>query len=303
MTQYTSYDTVGQKEEVDSTISNISPTKTPFQSTIGNEKIGAKLFEWQEDSLADPRDNKAVEGFTATTRARTPTVMRENVTQILEDTFGISGTTDAVKHHGRKRETAYQLAKVGAQLKRDLEYAMVGTGQVKSSGSAAAARTFAGVQAQIDASVTVTAPDGDAGTAGVQESDLTEALVLEANQKLYAEGAEADMLMVKPTDSLKVADFANSAGRTREIGNERKVVNVVDLYVSPFGQQKVVLNRWIRETDALLYDPNMWKQCTLRPWFRETLAKTGDSTEIMVVGEFSLKHRNYKGTALITNLK
>jgi hypothetical protein len=39
-----------------------------------------------------------------------------------------------------------------------------------------------------------------------------------------------------------------------------------------------------------------------RTWFRETLAKTGDNTKIMLAGEYGLKHDNRKGAVLIKNL-
>lgn len=299
MAQYTSYDTVGQKEDVSDVISNITPTKTPFQSMIGNDKTKAKLFEWQEDELASVRDNAQVEGFTAQDATLTATVMRDNVTQILEKTVKISATNDAIDQYGRAKETSYQLAKASAELKRDLEHAMVGTGQTKVSGATSTARKFAGYQAMVDTSVTVTADSDGAGAA----DDLQESHVLDAGQALYDAGAEASILMIKPSDSLKVANFAYAAGRSRDLGNTKKVVQAVDLYVGPFGEHRVVMNRFQRATDALLFDPQMWKKVTLRPWTRETLAKDGDNTKHMIVGEFSMKHRNFKGSALITNLK
>jgi hypothetical protein len=60
-----------------------------------------------------------------------------------------------------------------------------------------------------------------------------------------------------------------------------------------------VLNRFLKAKDTLVYDPEMWKKVTLRPWFRETLAKTGDNTTMMIVGEFSLKHKNQRASAVI----
>ena len=302
MAKYTSYDTVGAKESVDDIISNLSPTDTPFQSLIGNEGIKAKLIEWQEDSLADVRDNAQVEGFTAADATLAPTSLRDNTTQILEKTIKISGSADAIDHYGRDKETAYQLRKASKELKRDFEYALVGTAQTKVTGDSSTARKFAGVQAMIHADVTTTAPDGDAGTGGVQTSPLTEDLIVDAGETLYNEGADSSILMIKPSDSKIVAAFAKSAGRERDLKNESKIVNVVDVYVSPFGECKVVMNRWLRATDALLFDPSMWKKQTLRGWSRETLAKDGDNTKIMIVGEFSLKHRNFKGSGLITNL-
>jgi len=46
----------------------------------------------------------------------------------------------------------------------------------------------------------------------------------------------------------------------------------------------------------------MWSLVVLRPFTRELLAKTGDNDRHMIVGEYSLKHKNVRGTGRITNL-
>lgn len=109
MTMYSTYDQIGIAEDISDVITNISPTKTPFQTSLGSEKVDNRLFQWQEDSLRAQAANKFLEGFTATDVARTPTVMRQNYTQIMSDVFRISSTADAVKTYGRAKETALAL--------------------------------------------------------------------------------------------------------------------------------------------------------------------------------------------------
>jgi hypothetical protein len=293
MPTYTTYDTVGIKEDVSDVISNLTPTKTPFLSMIGAGKTSSRKFEWLEDDLADARDNAQVEGFEATDATLTPPELRENYTQIMEKTFKISETEDSVDQHGRAKETAYQVVKAGKELKRDQERAYVGVDQIGVLSTSNVARRTASAIKMVDASVTV------AGGAAA----LSEAMILSAGQKAYEAGGEPSYLMIKPSDSLVVAGFTGSAGRTREIsGESRKVVNVVDLYVSPFGEYKVVLNRFLKADVAWLLDPSMWKNVTLRGWTRTPLAKTGDSNRQMLVGEFGLKNTNFKSSALISNI-
>jgi hypothetical protein len=303
MATWTSYDQVGLAEDVDDIISNISPTKTPFQSSIGSEKVAARLFEWQEDSLAAVADNKQVEGFTATEATLTATTMRSNYTQILSKTIKVSKTADAVKTYGRAKETAYQLSKAGEELKRDLENAMVGLDNDKVLGDATTAREFASALFMIDSSAQViTDADGTTTTANVA-GPLTETNVLTLHKNLYNNGSDPSILMIKPADSLLVANFAAvTSQRIRDFGNNKRLVNAVEVYVSPFGELKVVLNRFINTGFALMYDPEMWKKCVLRPWQRVMLAVTGDNESHMIVGEFSLKHRNFKASGTIENL-
>lgn len=317
MALQTTYDLVGIKEDVSDVISNIAPTKTPFQTSLANESVDNTVFQWQEDDLAAVGSNAQVDGFTAQapqvaalatpgtyvgTLTATATVMRSNFTQILSKTIRVSGTADRVRKYGRDRELAYQLAKRSAELKRDLEHAFVGLAQTATAGNASTARLMASATTMIDASVRVV---NGASTA------LTETMILTANQNLYNAGSEATIIMCKPADSLRIANFAyvapiagaanQPAARDREVSGTT-IVNTVDVYRSPFGTQRVVLNRFINATHCIVYDPDMWRKVTLRPWFRETLGKNGDNTAVMLVGEYSLKHRNFRASSFINNL-
>lgn len=294
---FSTYDVVGIVEEVDDVISNLSPTETPFQSLIGKGKCDTTYVEWQEDSLRAAADNAVVEGADAIFVARTPTTMRGNRTQILADAFLISGTNERVKKYGRDSEIAYQTAKMGKQLKLDLELVLIGLASQSAvaGDETTTARRMANVIAQIDSSVTNT----NAGTPRA----LTETLVVDITEKCYTAGANPSVLMIKPADAKIVADFAKATGRTREGSfSDRKIVNVVDVYVSPYGELKVVMNRLQKTSEAFAIDPDMWQLLTLRPWQREELAKTGDATRFAMRWEGTLKHKNFKGTGRIGDL-
>lgn len=297
MPTYSSYEMVGIKEDVSPVISNLTPTFTPFQSDINKGTCDNRTPQWQEDSLRAVASSPKAEGADATDSTLTPTTMRINYTQIFQDAFKVSGTADKVATYGRAKESAYQLTKVGKALKRDLEHACVGTAQTKVLGdnTGPVARKFDGYQPQIAA--------GSLVYTGAGPAALSETALLNALQAAYTAGADVNIASVTPANSLIVAAFAKAAGRYRQINDQDagagKVVNVVDLYVSPFGQVKVKLNRFQKALNTLVYDPDMWELLTLRPWTREPLAKVGDANRTMVVGEFSLKHKNQAGSALI----
>ena len=125
-----SYDQVGVKEDISDIITNISPTKTPFQTMIGSEGIHQRLHEWQEDSLIDAADNAVAEGADAPAAVQNATVMRQNNSQILTKTAKVTGTADVTKTYGRDKELAYQLSLRSAELKRDHEWAKIGRAHV-----------------------------------------------------------------------------------------------------------------------------------------------------------------------------
>jgi len=297
MTTFQTYEQVGIKEDISDIITNITPRKTPFQTGIGRQKIWNTLYQWQEDSLRAVATNAQVEGADASYITVTPTVMRSNYTQILTEAVQVSGTTDAVSTYGRAKESAYQLAKSAAQVKRDLENALIGTAQTHVVGDDSTARKFDGYQKLLTVSNNVVYSGAS--------TNLSETDVLTALQNCWTNGAEPSEITVTATNSTIIAAFAKAAGRYRTIvdanSGNGKVVNAVDLYVSPFGEVKVTLNRFLKASNTLVYDPDMWKLAVLRPWFREVLAKTGDSYKQMIVGEFGLIHKNFLASSAIVD--
>ena len=295
MPVFTDYDAVGLKEDISDIIVNIAPRKTPFQDGIGNEKVTQKTYQWQEDTLRAVSANGQIEGFDASFITANATTMRSNVTQILAEASQVSGSLDASSTYGRARESAYQLAKSAAQVKRDFENALVGVNTAVTVGSNGVARFFASYPRLLTATNN-TVPAGVGNT-------VSEANLLTALQNSYNNGAEPNTVSVTPANSLNIAAFAKAAGRFRTIvdadSSNGKVVNAVDLYVSPFGEVKIILNRFQKSTWTLVYEPAMWSKVTLRPWFRQVLAQTGDSLKQMIVGEFGLKHKNFLASSAI----
>ena len=293
MTTLVSYAMVGVAEDVSATIANISPSATPFQSMIKSEKVHSRTFEWLEDSLRASAATALVEGADSSMTAVGQPTTRSNTTQIIGESFQVSATSDAVKTHGRAKETAYNLAKVLKQVKLDVEKSMVGVSQAAVVGTASAARKMASIDQQISTTV-------DAGSNAADA--LTEAKLLTLGQTCYTNGSDPSVLMIKPADSTIIAGFASSSNRQRDLADNKTLVNAIDVLVTSFGTYRVVLNRECLATNAYLIDPSMFKQAVLRPFTRTLLAKTGDSDKHMVVGEVSVKHSQFADSGMITGL-
>jgi hypothetical protein len=293
MAIYKTYEQIGLAEDVSNIISDITPTDTPMYSMIKTEKVHARQYSYMTDSLAAAASNAQLEGFTASAGTAIPTTMINGNTQILQKTFQVSATADAVKAYGRAKETAYQLSKALKEIKKDVEFAFVGASNATVAGNATTAREMDSADQLIGAANTTAG-----GTAA-----LTEAMITATGQAVYNNGGDATILMVKPADSLIIAGFTGAAGRTREFNDGNKTLtNAVNLYVSPFGEYRVTLNRHQMTTHAFLLDPSMWRTASLRPFARTLLAKTGDSDTHMVVGELGLMHKNPLGSGQIDAL-
>jgi hypothetical protein len=301
MATFKTYDSVGAKEDVSDVISMLNKHETPFTSSLSARTVSQKTYEWQEDEQEGGKDNAQVEGFDATEEDCTTTEMRSNTTQIFSRTIKLSGSVQATDHYGRKDELARQIVKKGKALKLDRERACVGVDQASVLGSNTVARRHASVSKLIDADNIIPNVAG-AGAA----APLVEATLQAAIRKNYNEGGRARRFMVAPYVAEQTAEFDGNASRTREVTgkNANEIVHVVDVYTTALGTLTIETNREMKSDFGLLWNPDDWKSVVLkgRGWFRETLAKTGDNTKVMLAGEYGLQHNNFKASVLVTKI-
>jgi len=133
-TTFDTYASVGIREDLSDVIYNIAPTDTPFVSNVGSGTAKGTYHEWQKDTLATAVDLPQIEGDDATAGAIVATTRLHNYTQINEKTFIISGTDLVADNAGRGVEMAYQEAKKGLELKKDIEYTCVGVNRIAEAG-------------------------------------------------------------------------------------------------------------------------------------------------------------------------
>ena len=293
MSTYKTYDTIGIREDLTNAIYDISPTTTPFLSTVGRTTAKNTLHEWQTDSLAAVDLNNAqVEGADAVSPTLTPTTRVGNYTQISDKVVSVSSTDDKVDKAGRSTETAYQLSKASAELKRDMESILL-SDQAQDAGTSSTARKLGGLGSWVTTNVV------DAGAAPMTETMLNEA-VLQA----YTEGGEPTMMLVSPANKQVFSTFPGIAVQRYEAPKtgQTKIVGAADIYMSDFGTLSVVPDRFLGDDVAYVLDPSMAKVAYLRPFKSTRLAKTGDSEKTLMNVEFTLVVSNELAHAAITNI-
>ncbi|KQT82431.1 DUF5309 family protein [Methylobacterium sp. Leaf466] len=288
-----SRDLNGLKEGWDETIHLISSTKVPFTTMTGEEKVRVNNPNWLEDEYAAvDLTNARPEGADPTEANGADVIVRTTSLQHMDETVKVSDIADIVEKAGRKVELTRRVFKKVAELKRTREAIML-SGQV-ADGTTSTPR-MGSYQSQLDASGRI--------ATGSATTDPTEALIVETLQTLYENGAEPSVIMVSPDFSVGLTEFSKAAGRHREIPNvgagSKAVVNAVELFVSPFGEQKVVINRFSLATDTFIFDPSDWNKLCMVPWTTQELGKSGRNTKVQVYGTYGLKHKNYKASAVI----
>jgi hypothetical protein len=311
MAIFNAHDAIGQREDLTDVIANISPTETPFQSSIGKTKATAVYHEWQTDSLAAATtNNAAVEGADASDATLSPTVRLGNYTQILQKTIKVSGTLDTVNKAGRKSEKAYQLAKASAEIKRDLETILLAN-QGRSAGTSnSTARKMAGLLSWLTTNTSVVTSSNNPTTIGVStrtdgtQRTFTEQLLKDAVASVFTSGGNPKVLMVGPSGKQKVSSFAGIAAQRYMAPSDTPttIIGAADVYMSDFGSMSVVPNRFMRARDALVLDPEYAALAYLRPFQTNELAKAGDSDKTQLLVEATLEVKNEAAHALIADL-
>lgn len=288
---------ISQAEDVQDEIYIISPVDAPVAAMSKTIRATGKIHEWQEDALNAAQKNAQPEGVAASAVAdqQNPTVARQNYTQIMSKRAKVTGTLEEIDKYGRDSEMAYQLELRYAELANDEEYAIVGTGvQAGTAGAVATAREMACFSVQLDASVKMDA--ALSATVPALETKL-----LDGHEACYTAGGNPSYLFVSPTRVRNVSNFARASGRSREIGNERTLINVIDLYVSDFGELDVVIDRNIKADHMLGFDPAFAATPVLRPTRDWAIGKAGDYEERQILRESTCAVLNSKAHFLITN--
>jgi hypothetical protein len=314
MTQFRTYAAVGMREDLSDVIYNISPTDTPFMSTIGKTKATAVYHEWQTDSLAAAAANAAVEGADASTATLSATTRVGNRTQISQKTIGVTGTLEAVDKAGRKSEKAYQLAKASAEIKRDMEFTLLNN-TVQSNGTAGStARVLGGLQTWL-------ATNGDFGSGGSAGASGTtartngtnrtfdEATLKTVVKEVFESGGSPKILMVTPAHKQTVSAFAGIAAQRYMAPSDAPttIIGAADVYLSDFGSMSVVPNRFMLSGNsanevAFVLDPEYAAVAYLRPFQTKDLAIVGDAERTQLLVEYTLEVRSESAHGIVADL-
>ena len=327
----TTYTGATIREDLSDVIYNIAPMDTPFLSGCGKGKAEATLFEWQIDTIAAGSANRQLEGddspaVSVATASQQPTKLT-NYTQISRAVNMTSGTDEVVNYAGRGKAQAYQLAKAGKRMKRDMEF-MLTQNIVKAVGSTSGARQTAGLPSWLNTGYVNGGSGGSpaAGSLGTTAMVLSGANVAasEANIKAvikacFDAGGQPDMILVPSVVKQTISGLASVGSGSVSLGvpprhnvgsGPATAVAAVDVYVSDFGTFKIVPDRNLATdgvgsvaANAFFLDMDFWAINWLRPWHTELMAKTGDSIKQMLIAEYGLVSRNEKSSGILANVK
>ena len=293
-TAFKTYDATAIREDLSDVIYDISPTDTPFMSSIaGKGSVSNTLFEWQTEALASAViNNYHVEGADAGTAATTVTARVTNQTQISKKVVEVSGSHEAVDNAGKKSELAHQLAKASKELKRDMEGSLLAN-NAAAAGNASTARETRGAAHWITTNVV------DAGTSGTHAA-MVEADVLLAAEKVWTQGGEESTILLGATNKKLITAMSGRADAIRSVAdNNMTIQNSVDVYVSDFGTYNIIMDRFCDQDIVYFLDHDMWTVDYLRDFQTVDIARAGDGEKKMLLVEYGLRCGNEAANAKI----
>ena len=309
---FSTYDAVGNREDLSDMIYNIAPTATPFISAISRNTASAVNHEWQTDSLATPANNAVREGVSSSTTVSAASVRLGNYTQISEKVPSVSRTQRQIDSAGRADELDYQVMKMGKELKNDMEVALLANKAKVVGNEDTTARQLAGVESWIADNVSLgatgTAPTGDgtdARSAGTARA-FDEAFLKSVLAQCWDEGGDPDLIMAgsfnKQAMSAFVGGGTSGPAQRTVSGDSKSVTTAIDVYVSDFGSLRVVPARHMVQSSVLVLQSDMWCLSELSSIGSIDLAKTGDFDRKLLNVEYTLEAKNAKSSGIIADL-
>jgi hypothetical protein len=302
---FDSYDNAGTRDDLVNAIYRTNTAETPFMSAIAKTKATATYHEWLQDDLGSAATNYNVEGDEATNNAFTAAARLGNYSQILDKTYVITGTQMVVDSAGDSGKKGELRAKFALQLKKDMEFALLDN-NARVQGSSSTARELAGVPAWITTNYDkngATNPTGDGTDAwsGGTDVALTEGRLKSVLQQTWASGGNPDMVVCNAFNKQVISGFSGNG--TRYIQAEgNKLITSYEVYVSDFGEVKVIPSRHCETNMVYILDSSMWAMAVLRDISFNPLAKTGDFEREQMIVEMTLEARNEKANGIIVNV-
>jgi hypothetical protein len=278
----------GIREDLTDILTNISPTETPFLSSIGRTNASNVLHEWQTialETVASAGGNAIAEGASATPASGNVATRVQNYTQIFTKTVRVSNTVLNVNTAGRANEWELQMDIKAKSLARDIE-AMLMQSSAFSAGdvSADTGRMLEGLgvgcsvgflSGNIESLLTAAS---DTAT----RKNLSETTFNNMLQTIWTAGGNPDTVHAGGYLRRVISSFSANATRYSSVDFGDTILNAsVSVYQSDFGQVKIVTNRYCtlaggHGAPLAAIETQYFKLAELRPLTFSKLAKDGD---------------------------
>lgn len=312
------YDDRTIREDLTNAENLISPTETPFMSMICSQgKATNTLHEWPLVALgAVNASNRSPEGEDAPT-IKTPVyaLRRSNYTQISIKVLKVTDTTQWVDGAANIEKMSKQIAYALSELKRDKETLLLqSVAALPGTGNGATTRTAAGLpsfwQTNVSRGVGGMNPvlsgttNGYPSVATVDGTPraITEDLFNTVVQAVWTSGGVPKYALVGPSQKRNISKLFNGYTTKYSDGASNKLINSVEIYQSDFGTMQIVPDRFGRDRDCHIIDPEFMEISVGQPTTQKDLARTGLTENKLIEGEYTLSVGNEASGGILADL-
>lgn len=252
--------------------------------TVDRAAAGTSATSHATNFSADIVASAEAEGPTPSRDLSTDRTRVSNLTQIIERNINITGTKQSVNNVGVQSEIDRQMRQRLRESLRELEESVIRGRQLTGSIVAGARRTMAGFISSITQITSIGA--------------LTSTKLDNLLNDVWDQGADPDTILVNAALKRKINLFPGSELRQNQ--DDRRFIRQVDVYEGFTGQQAVMQNRYMDQSKVAVGELSRLRVVPLRgrSFFATTLGRTGDSTQIQTVGEYTLEFGSNKSWAL-----
>lgn len=220
-----------------------------------------------------------------------------NYTQIFSKGVQLTGTAQAIIHNGLDSESAYQIDKRLRELMRELSRTIIMGIRSSTRHSDTVYGTMGGLIEYINYA--------SGGNTNSTAETLTPTVLNAMIKQVWDDGGTPTHILVGGLQKQKISSFDKEYRRSTM--DSRRSGFTVEEFVSDLGViMPIVVDRWIPDDICLVVDRDRIAVIPLRgrAFFLEKLAKTGDSDNWQIVGEYTMEVKNAaKAHAIHTNLK
>lgn len=281
------FDSADRREDLLSIVGDITPDETPLMTMLKTSTANDTVHQWLEDYITPPSSvTPASEGAAATYAALVQPQRRINLTEILTETFRVSGTERAIEPGNGQDPLDYQSAKALKTWKMKAEFELLRAGAL-SSGVSGTAASMAGLLNVITTLYTAR----NSGTS------LSETEFQDMHQHSWEQGGTEnsfDLVLVPFGLKRKIDGF--TAGATKYVDqSDKKLTQPVAIYETSAGVARIMQHRYVPSAAAtpgpyfVGLKEDKYRVAYLRKPFKEMLAKDGDRENGQIVGEFTLE--------------
>lgn len=269
-----------------------------------------------------------------------PPVRYGNYIQSSAKTAIVTDNQQQVSSAGAISKMAHQVAKRMASLKLDMEYALTQNNK-SSAGSATVAMQLGSLESWLWGSRSANVNTGTGGGGGTStlaaatlgnsisygsseattpsfaslvvggptDSSSTSAFTVNGLKTVikncWQSGGDPQIVMVGGATKQVVSGFTGIATIYREAGKTSAgtaIIGAADLYISDFGEHRVIPNRNQRNRTCFVLDMDFWDVAYLRPISQKEIARTGSAMKRFIDVAYTLVAKNPAASGKISDL-